>query len=64
MLVHQMETASAGQPFGAFIEDIMAKTVASVMSSMAALEAYVNEVTFEPVTARGSRRGSLQTSRK
>jgi len=48
MLVHEVETSNAGQPFGPFIEDIMANGLATVMSSMAALEAYVNEVTFDP----------------
>lgn len=45
---HTVETAHAGHPFGAFTDEIMAAVVASVLSSMAALEAYVNEVAFEP----------------
>ena len=48
-LVHQVETANAGQPLGSFFEDIRANAVASVMSSVASLEAYLNEVQFDPV---------------
>jgi hypothetical protein len=47
VVVHGVERQNVGQPFGAFIDEISANVVASVMSSVAAVEAYVNEVRFE-----------------
>jgi hypothetical protein len=40
LAVHDAETENAGRPFGAFIEGIMAHTVACVMSSVAAVESH------------------------
>jgi hypothetical protein len=39
----QIETAHAGEPFGAFWEDIFGQATAAVMLSVAALEAYAHE---------------------
>jgi hypothetical protein len=49
MVAHSVETMNVGQPFGGFYDDITANVVAAVISSTAALEAYVNEIRFEPI---------------
>ncbi len=46
--VHEVETTNAGEPFGAFWESIQADTLAAIMSSVASLEAFVNEAALEP----------------
>ena len=48
LLVHQEESENAGQPFGPFIEGITANVIATVMSAVASLEAFLNEVRFDP----------------
>lgn len=48
--VHEVETANLGQPFGEFYEPIRADCIACVLSAVAALEAYLGEVGFEPTT--------------
>lgn len=42
--VGEIESQHAGQPFGSFFGDILGHAVQSVVSAVAALEAFINEV--------------------
>ncbi len=43
-----IQQANQGQPFGPFYEELIELTSASVMLSVAAMEAYINELRSEP----------------
>jgi hypothetical protein len=48
--VKGIEDEHAGEPFGEFFEDIISYTLATILSSMTALESYVNEIYTDRTT--------------